>query len=108
MTRLDESFKKVYKDKSGICHHMMFETKYIEEIFSKVESNHKVPFYEAFLRQVNTKDISGASEYEIYFNYMSQEHPDKIEIRYLKWENVRQLTNSNKNQYESVHWYRRR
>ena len=36
MKKLDENFCKVYKDKSGICHHMIFETKYVKEIINMV------------------------------------------------------------------------
>ena len=43
------------------------------------------PFYNVFLKSVleSERDKSGASEYEIYFNYILQNHSDKIKIR--KW-----------------------
>ena len=40
MNRLHSSFKRQVDLYSGICHHMLFETKYIKEIFSMVEENH--------------------------------------------------------------------
>jgi uncharacterized short protein YbdD (DUF466 family) len=108
MIRLHPEFKKV-EERSGICHHMIFQKKYIDEIFSLVESHHGVTFYEAFLRQVAQDDFmkSGASEYELYFNYMLDKHPDKIKIRNLIWQNVPRLTNNGINDYVSVHWYMR-
>ena len=67
--------------KSGICHHMIFETKYINELIYKIEKNHNDKFYNIFLQLVTHKKISGVSEYEIYFNYILKNYGDKIKIR---------------------------
>jgi hypothetical protein len=109
MLRLNPSFKRV-DTRSGICHHMIFQKKYIDEIFKLVETKHGQPFYETFLKQVSSYDYlySGASEYELYFNYMIQNHPSEIIIRQLQWQNVPRLSNSNTNDYESIHWYIRK
>ena len=42
-------------------------------------------FYEIFLESVDKENftLSGASEYELYFNYMLLYHADSINIRYL-------------------------
>ena len=90
MKKLDKEFTKMDKDKSGICHHMIFEKKYIDEIISRVEKNHNDYFYIVFLKLVTDicKSISGASEYEIYFNYMLKFYPNKIIVRKLKWRNT--------------------
>ena len=40
MKKLDKDFTRVDINKSGICHHMIFEKKYIDEIISKIEKNH--------------------------------------------------------------------
>ena len=100
MSKLHTSLKRGSwgVDWSGICHHMMFETKYVRELFDLVESD-KSPgiyrkvhpngtpmrFYEIFLESVNKEDftLSGASEYELYFNYMLIYHPDSIKLRHL-------------------------
>jgi|Laugrespbdmm15sd_2_1035082.scaffolds.fasta_scaffold08168_3 hypothetical protein len=108
MSRLHSSFKKVNARISGICHHMIFQTKYLEEIFNLVEVSHSMPFYQVFLDKVTETSGSGASEYELYFNYMMQAHPDKIDIRKLFWKDVNKLTNSSINDYESAHWYDRK
>lgn len=75
---------------SGICHHMMFEKKFISELFSIVETKHSMPFWKAFISLVDKIDykLSGASEYEIYFNYMLIFHPQEIKIRPLRWANI--------------------
>lgn len=62
MARLDERFTRKYNDKSGICHHMMFETNKVRELFDIVEKKHDQLFYKAFISQV-TYSFIGASEY---------------------------------------------
>ena len=49
MKKLNKNFEKII-DKSGICHHMIFETKYIKEIIEIVENNHNDKFYNVFLK----------------------------------------------------------
>ena len=109
MKRLHEKFIKINKD-SGICHHMLFDNKFIQEIVALTEKKHKKPFWVTFLELVDEhyrhNDRSGASEYELYFNYIFNNHNDKIKIRKLEWDN---LNNWNKihGQYDyvSLHWY---
>jgi len=88
MEKLHPNFKKVYFYKSGICHHMLFETKYVDEIIQIVEDRHNDTFYNVFLKQVDNKDGSGASEYELYFNYILSQHYDKMIISPLNWSNI--------------------
>jgi hypothetical protein len=109
MAKLDPSFRK-NNNTSGICHHMIFETKYINEIFQIVESNHNKPFWIVFLEQVDNNQISysGASEYELYYNYIISNHFDNIRIRPLQWANT-SITNPNLNyDYISDHHYIRK
>ena len=93
MSKLHPSFTKNI-DKSGISHHMLFYKKYIQEIFDIVEQYHSMPFWKAFLEMVEehknypvTTLESGASEYEIYFNYVIKKYPDDVHIRILSWKN---------------------
>jgi len=93
MSRLHPTFIKQI-DKSGISHHMMFNRQIIKEIFYLVENLHKKPFWVVFIEMVDehTKHNinaaeSGASEYELYFNYMIKNHKDIIHIRNLNWAN---------------------
>ena len=93
MAKLHPSFTKKI-DNSGISHHMIFNKLFIKEIFDLVESNHKKPFWLVFLESVDEHKNhtinaieSGASEYELYFNYMIQNHNDLIIIRNLNWQN---------------------
>ena len=93
MLKLHPSFTKQIK-KSGISHHMIFNKKIIKEMFNLVEDFHKKEFWVIFIEMVDehTKQPindyeSGASEYELYFNYMIQYHRDKILVRNLLWDN---------------------
>ena len=105
MNLLHNSFSKVY-DKSGICHHMLFSKKYTDELFCIVEEYHKKPFWQAFITSVSEHKNhtaytveSGASEYELYLNYMVKNHKDNIIIRDLQWRNI-SANNFKNNQHD--------
>jgi len=107
MKKLDKNLIKMDTNKSGICHHMMFEKKYIDKLISTIEINHNDLFYNIFLNKVIDKNDSGASEYEIYFNYMLKYNPDKIQFRKLNWEDTNILNTNSNLDYISYHWYMR-
>ena len=98
---------------SGICHHMMFEKQIIMEICALVEQYHNLPFFNCFLNMVDPMhwNGSGASEYEIYFNFIIKNHRNSIVVRHLNWSNVRSLENilspNNSYDYVSYHHYLR-
>ncbi len=50
---------------------------------------------------------AGASEYEIYFNYMLKYNQDKIQIRKLNWKNTNKLETDSDLDYISYHYYMR-
>jgi len=89
---------------------MLFEKKYVNEIIDHIESLHNDSFWNVFFKMVDEKDVfdSGASEYEIYFNYMCRYHPEKIQLRLLDWCNTSELNLRRQDKtYLSYHWYRR-
>jgi hypothetical protein len=118
MYKLHPFLKRQIKEYSGVCHHMMFDTKYVIELFELIESYHnKKSFWEIFLELVDSSFrgqngpyySSGASEYEIYFNFMLIFHKDDIHIRELKWKNGRKIENNDTMNYDyvSCHYYMR-
>ena len=108
MENLGIGLKRYDEKISGICHHMMFETKYVKEIMDHVENIFNQNFYNVFLNNIDNEQFSGASEYEIYFNYMIINHSDKIKIRNLQWSNINSLEFLNSNyDYISYHWHKR-
>ena len=100
MNRMHHSFKKLC-DHSGIAHHMLFNKNIVKEMFDLVESKHHKPFWQIFMDCVDEQYDSGASEYEIYFNYMIQYHHDKIIIRNLRWSNI-SVNQYNHNYYDKT------
>jgi hypothetical protein len=115
MKLLHPSFERVDAQLSGIAHHIIFEKEYIQEIFNLVEGYHKEHFYIVFLRTVDIHTLSGASEYELYFNYMCKTHRDKIQIRKLQHTDSSQGSSihttaamlKEKYDYISFHWFLR-
>jgi hypothetical protein len=116
MKKICNEFEKIYKDKSGICHHMIFDSLYIKELFEKVEKIHKKDFWILFLLFSDMSHPSSASEYEIYFNYVFKYHKDKVELRKLDWDNVggdikninQIISKNSKCDFVSYHWYMRK
>ena len=115
MSRLHPSLKKMVSTYSGISHHMMFSTFYVREMMKMIEDFHDGGvFWRIFIESVKEhlkygcdNLESGASEYELYFNYMIQYHPDLVSIRGLKWRNVSSKIDSLDLDldYVSICWY---
>ena len=111
MKRVHPSLYRVNPLMSGICHHMIMETKYVKDLIEIVESCHNgKKFWEVFLDMVQPRDIlgSGASEYEMYFNFMLIYYPEKIRVRPLGWANLPTIEDNGIYDYVSVHWYLRK
>ena len=125
MKRLHYSFER-YLPFSGICHHMMFETRLLVIMFDMVELFHmskdgistcdvKKPFWQLYLEMIDKKEIlfSGASEYEIYLNFLMGINRHKIHIRHLLWKNINHSPHDSKEDldldldYVSCHFYDR-
>ena len=87
MNKLHPTFTKMDPDKSGIVHYMMFQRKYLKKLMNMVENTHPLSFWEVFLKETDSYQQSGASEYELYFHFMLQLYSDQIELRELtsKW-----------------------
>lgn len=93
--RLLPGFSKVFKNYSGISHHMMFQKNVIEHLFATIESIHHMPAWQAMCHCIDIVttgklELSTISEYEIYFNYMFT-NSDQGHIRHLKWRNVHSI-----------------
>lgn len=90
---------------SGITHHMLFQRAVLEDLFSIVEKAHNMDFWKAFCFLVDPvhRDFSGASEYEIYFNFVLS-RSDEINIRPLKWGNSGDLGKIREYQKANYHY----
>lgn len=113
MNRLHYTLKKIHP-LSGISHHCLFITKYIKELMLMIENNfdNNEPFWKIFIDMLdrNEYNMSGCSEYELYFTYMNLYHSNQFITRELKWQNLNYLdiNNTNDNQFVSIHWYNRK
>ena len=106
MARLFPGLTKQFADKSGICHHMVFNLHVLAEIRGKIGGD--AVAWKAILGAVDTTEMSGFSEYELYFNYMIKYHPSEMEIRPLAWTDARyESDNDNNYHYVAYHaWMR--
>jgi hypothetical protein len=89
MKLLNPELQRVNKDISGITHHMIFNRNIIIDLF-KFCSCDKDTFWKKFLECVDPsqRPHSGASEYEIYFNYMLKYCKSSIILRKVRFENI--------------------
>jgi len=89
MQRLLPGLKKVFKDYSGICHHMLFQRPVLEQLFQKISAQHGCEPWIAICRCIDHSQLylSALSEYEIYFNYVFSSGFN-VKTRYVCWTNV--------------------
>lgn len=94
---------------SGICHHMIFNKELVRHLFDIVENHTGDIFWRSFMKNLDPAHISGsgASEYEMYFNFLLIYHKDKMKIRQLNWMNVFQVFYHPDLNYISWHHYKR-
>jgi hypothetical protein len=90
--RLLPGLTRVKTGCSGVAHHMLFQRQILASLFKKVEQLHEKPFWRVFCDKVSEDDIygSGASEYEMYFNFVLSVCPE-AQIRFLKMESIDNL-----------------
>ncbi len=89
ISRLMPGLKKVYEDKSGICHHMLFQKCVIEDLFAMICAVHNEEPWKVMCRLLDQDALYGSalSEYELYFNFVVT-RTDQYKIRPLKWQNI--------------------
>lgn len=103
MNRLNKNLSKSHP-LSGISHHMILNTRIIDEMMNTVGE----PFWKKFINAITKEtNFSGTSEYEIYFTYMLLYHKDKMTIRKLHWKNCSSFTPEDYD-FISCHWYLRK
>jgi hypothetical protein len=85
--KLIPGFTKVFRNYSGICHHMLFQRCILEDLFNVIQQIHNVEPWKAICRCIDPKEWSGFSEYELYFNFIFL-RSDQGKIRKLKWYNT--------------------
>ncbi|WP_298380447.1 DUF6492 family protein [Azospirillum sp.] len=111
MARVHPGLRKLFTY-SGITHCMLFDRHWVAQLIATVEAHHQgKPFWRIFLEAVDPIHVerSGASEYEMYFNFCLQTHPGDILIKQLRWTNTGTVegVRPDLHDYVSLHWYGR-
>lgn len=82
--------QRVFKEHSGVVHHMLFQKPVLEDLFRLIEEEHHVEPWIAIARAIpvvnDEMSMSPMSEYEIYFNFVFA-RTDQVKIRPLYWLN---------------------
>lgn len=91
MSKLHPTLWRRKPSASGVAHCMVFTRQWVDELFQLVEKHHGgAPFWRIFLAAVDPpSEFSGASEYEIYFNFVLARHPREVVIHLFLWFNIR-------------------
>lgn len=84
INKFNTKLLKVFPDKSGICHHMLFNTDYIKELIPNMNN-----FIDFILNNLDEdeRNYSGFSEYELYFNYVFTFKYENVKLRKLTFIN---------------------
>lgn len=100
--KLHPSLIRANQKYSGVSHHMLFNKKFLKELFDLIENYHNKPFFNIFLESIDNRDKNDfkCSEYEIYFNFMCLYHYNDIIIRELIWGNVHYLDDKVLSEYD--------
>lgn len=88
--------KRVYPMYSGVVHHMLFQREVIDALLNQIEKIHGIFAWKAFCRCVDPRSLtySGASEYEIYFNFALTCF-SQSQLRLLKFRDISRIENLN-------------
>jgi len=66
---------------SFVSHHMLFTKTHLRELKLCMEQGGK-KWFEAILENIDREDMSGFSEYELYGNYMTTQHPRCVSVEH--------------------------
>ena len=69
-------------------HYMIIEKKYMDEIINKIENYEKDKFYNVFLKQIDSYNKYGETEYDIYLKFIIKNYMSRIIIRKLNWKQI--------------------
>lgn len=93
-----------YAYKSAVVHHMPIYKPYLIEMKSMIEQSSGKPSYVAFMEAVlpEEREHSGASEYQLYFDYCLQFHLEHVHVRVLDHSDNYNLEHITNGQYDMV------
>lgn len=102
MSKLSSKLHKV-SNYSGITNLIPMKRHIVESLIKMVETEHNNIFWKVFLDKVDKEyyNHSGASEYEILFNFALEYHKNECEIRPVPFKNTDKFSYSLKYVYEA-------
>ena len=105
MKRMIPWLHRIYPRYSGIAHHMLFQKPVLEDLFDEISRYHEGEVWKIFCNLVDEDHLnySGASEYELYFNF-ALSRCNLMKIRPLKWRNIDTLSSLDALQSQGVHY----
>lgn len=108
MQKLHTSLRK-FHSRSGICHYMPMKKHIVHSLLKMIEDEHHKFFWIVFIEAVDPKhaEFSGASEYEMLFNYTITRFPDEYKINNIPFRNTGYPDLNYDGYYEAIHWYLR-
>lgn len=112
MARMHPALRKLFAY-SGITHCMLFDRHWLADLMRGVEAHHqnRAPFWKIFLATVDPahREHSGASEYEMYFNFCLGRYADQVVIKRFRWRNIARIEEVRPDLYDyvSLHWHSR-
>lgn len=68
---------------SGMQHHQLVDDNILESMLLLTEWKHGIPFWKAFIEQVDCQKWNGASEYVLYFHFATSHFPDQVKLRHV-------------------------
>ena len=60
----------------------------MDEIINKIENYEKDKFYNVFLKQIDSYNKYGETEYDIYLKFIIKNYMSRIIIRKLNWKQI--------------------
>lgn len=93
MKRLLPYLERISGRWGGVTHHQPWMISIMKKLFLDVEQRHSVPFWRAYLNQVEKKHYGGAgcADYEVVMAYAFRFFGERCLIRPLRWANRREL-----------------
>ena len=99
MNRLLPSMNRTMRLKSGVIHHMILNRAVLQQLFMQVQARHRRSFWAVFVAK-GFEVASPCSEYEIYFNFLLTNFPERMGFRQLEYENAGALDFENINSFK--------
>lgn len=86
--KLIPGFFKVYRNCSGICHHMILQRSILNDLLETIKNSHNVDPWRAICRCIDYQESSCFSEYELYFNFIFSRNY-AVKLRKLNYQDMK-------------------